>query len=167
MPRRTINKAGFDLIRNFEGLRLKAYPDPGTGGDPWTVGYGHTGKDVTPGLVITNDRADELLAADLAKFEQGVADLFVQLLQLQTERGLADAQPFGGAGQVSFAGDGDEGAEKLVVHADSYTGTPKAWRSVSRSNATQAFPRPRGRAAALAAASRRWSYKQNQYQALR
>lgn len=70
-----INKAGFDLIRRYEGLRLKAYPDPGTGGAPWTIGYGHTGPDVKPGLVITNERADELLMADLAKFELGVASL--------------------------------------------------------------------------------------------
>lgn len=75
MPQRTINKAGFDLIRRWEGLRLKAYPDPGTGGDPWTIGYGHTGKDVRPGLVITNERANELLAADLLRFERGVAAL--------------------------------------------------------------------------------------------
>ena len=72
---RTINKAGLDLIRNFEGLRLKAYPDPGTGGDPWTIGYGHTGPDVKPGQVITNERADELLVNDLAKFERIVSDL--------------------------------------------------------------------------------------------
>lgn len=73
MPRR-INKEGFALIRNFEGLRLKAYPDPGTGGDPWTIGYGHTGPDVKKGLVITVERADDLLMADLSRFERCVAD---------------------------------------------------------------------------------------------
>ena len=31
-----------DLIKSFEGLSLKAYPDPGTGGSPWTIGYGTT-----------------------------------------------------------------------------------------------------------------------------
>lgn len=69
---RKINEAGRDLIRSFESLRLEAYPDPGTGGDPWTIGYGHTGSDVHPGLVITKDRAEEILERDLAKFEQGV-----------------------------------------------------------------------------------------------
>lgn len=71
---RHINAAGFQLIKDFEGLRLKAYPDPGTGGAPWTVGFGHTGPDVKPGLVITMDRANELLAADLAKFEDFVTN---------------------------------------------------------------------------------------------
>ena len=68
MPKR-INKAGFDLIRDFEGLRLKAYLCPAK---VWTVGYGHTGPDVKPGMVITNERANELLTADLAKFELAV-----------------------------------------------------------------------------------------------
>ena len=36
---RQVNKAGLDLIKSFEGLRLNSYPDPATGGDPWTVGH--------------------------------------------------------------------------------------------------------------------------------
>jgi len=70
---RKINKAGLDLVRNFEGLRLKAYPDPGTGGDPWTIGYGHTGPDVHPGLVWTQDQSTDALIADLATAEAFVA----------------------------------------------------------------------------------------------
>lgn len=75
MTERTISKEGLDLIKSFEGLSLKAYPDPGTGGAPWTIGYGHTGPDVSPGLVITEAKADELLRKDVARFEQGVRDL--------------------------------------------------------------------------------------------
>jgi lysozyme len=55
----------YDLIRYFEGLRLKVYPDPGTGAEPWTVGYGHTGPDVkkdsppiTPAIAETLMRED-------------------------------------------------------------------------------------------------------------
>ena len=36
------SKNGLHLTENFEGLRLIAYPDPATNGDPWTIGYGHT-----------------------------------------------------------------------------------------------------------------------------
>jgi lysozyme len=61
------------LVCKFEGLKLTAYPDPGSGGDPWTVGYGHTGPDVHPGLVITKARAVALLRADLAVAEAFVA----------------------------------------------------------------------------------------------
>ncbi|HID1023608.1 TPA: glycoside hydrolase family protein, partial [Klebsiella michiganensis] len=39
-----ISNNGIALIKRFEGCRLTAYPDPGTGGAPWTIGYGWTGK---------------------------------------------------------------------------------------------------------------------------
>ena len=68
---------GIDLICSFEGFRAKAYPDPATGGEPWTVGYGHTslagGLQVKKGLVITEQQGRELLAMDLFKFEAAVA----------------------------------------------------------------------------------------------
>ena len=38
-----ISPIGLDLIKRFEGLKLAAYPDPGTGAEPYTIGYGHTG----------------------------------------------------------------------------------------------------------------------------
>lgn len=51
-----IGPDGIALIKRFEGrarLRrdgmVEAYPDPGTGGDPWTIGWGATG----PGTVWT------------------------------------------------------------------------------------------------------------------
>jgi lysozyme len=51
-----------DELKRDEGLRLTAYRD--TLG-VLTVGYGHTGHDVTEGLTITEDRAEELLRADI------------------------------------------------------------------------------------------------------
>ena len=60
------------MIERDEGDRLTSYPDPATGGDPWTIGYGHTGPDVTPGLTITEEQAQVLLAGDLHRFEEGV-----------------------------------------------------------------------------------------------
>jgi len=53
------------LVQQFEGCRLVAYPDPGTGGDPWTIGWGHTGSEVKQGLIWTQQQADTALAADL------------------------------------------------------------------------------------------------------
>lgn len=35
---------------------LHAYPDPLTGGAPWTIGLGHTGADVGPKTVWTEDQ---------------------------------------------------------------------------------------------------------------
>lgn len=54
-----------DLIRKWEGLRLKAYPDPGTGGKPWTIGYGHT-RNVNKGDTCTEAQAIAWLAEDMA-----------------------------------------------------------------------------------------------------
>ena len=76
--------AGVELIKDFEGLELKAYPDPGTGGDPWTIGYGHTGPEVQPGLVINIEQAGALLKEDLVKFEEAVNRLItVELNQYE------------------------------------------------------------------------------------
>lgn len=64
-----INNKGLQLIKNFEGLRLKAYKCPA---GILTIGYGHTGSDVKTGMVITPEKAEELLKKDLAKFEKAV-----------------------------------------------------------------------------------------------
>lgn len=67
-----LSDTGVALIKEFEGLLLEAYPDPATGGDPWTIGVGHTGPDVYPGLVIDEAWADHLLRQDVEKFERCV-----------------------------------------------------------------------------------------------
>ena len=67
----TINRAGLDLIKSFESLRLRAYRDPV---GIWTVGYGHTGPDVYPGLEISKAEAEQLLADDLRESEDGVGE---------------------------------------------------------------------------------------------
>lgn len=64
-----INPAGLALIKEFEGLRLRAYRD--AVGIP-TIGYGSTGAHVHMGLTITEQEAEDLLKRDLARFEQGV-----------------------------------------------------------------------------------------------
>lgn len=80
-----ISEQGLDLIKDYEGCVLTAYPDPATGGDPWTVGFGHTGPDVHPGLKITDLEADRLLEDDCLKFERGVTELVKAPRLLQHE----------------------------------------------------------------------------------
>ncbi|MGE8289880.1 MAG: lysozyme, partial [Stenotrophomonas sp.] len=46
------------LVRKWEGCRLKAYPDPASGGDPWTIGFGATGPGIRRGVVWTQQQAD-------------------------------------------------------------------------------------------------------------
>lgn len=73
---------GVDLIKRFEGLELKAYPDPGSGGEPYTIGYGHTGG-VTPGMKIDQAQADAYLRGDLRRFERAVSALAPKTTQNQ------------------------------------------------------------------------------------
>lgn len=67
---------GLALIKQFEGLRLKAYPDPATGGEPWTIGYGTTsaagvGK-IKRGMSITEPQAESMLIRSLGAYELAV-----------------------------------------------------------------------------------------------
>lgn len=62
-----ISAEGLALIKRSEGLRLKAYPDPASGGDPWTIGYGTT-EGVYPGLVIDEADAERRLMKAVAEF---------------------------------------------------------------------------------------------------
>jgi lysozyme len=59
-----------ELIKHFEGCKLKAYLCPAK---VWTCGYGATGADVGRGTVWTQEDADDRLAKDLAKFERAAA----------------------------------------------------------------------------------------------
>lgn len=72
---RVVSKAGLSLIKEFEGLSLKAYPDPATGGDPWTIGYGATGPGISKGLIWSQAQADSRLADDVSRFADGVSAL--------------------------------------------------------------------------------------------
>lgn len=69
------NSALIALLQSFEGLRLKAYPDPISHGAPWTIGYGHTGPDVYEGQVISTDQAMLLLNQDIQKALAGASTL--------------------------------------------------------------------------------------------
>lgn len=60
------------LIKRWEGCRLEAYPDPATGGDPWTIGWGSTGPGIKKGVRWSQAQADDRLAIDVDRFMKGV-----------------------------------------------------------------------------------------------
>lgn len=73
------------LIKRFQGcarLRrdglVEAYPDPASGGEPWTIGSGATGPGlepdtrIGPGTVWTQEQCDAHLAADLERYADEV-----------------------------------------------------------------------------------------------
>jgi len=74
------------LVEEFEGYAarqpdgsVRAYPDPATGGKPWTIGIGSTtdeqGKPIAPGTIWSRDRALARFKAHLAEFGEGVDKL--------------------------------------------------------------------------------------------
>ena len=66
-----VPQMGIKLVKEFEGCRLNAYPDPLTGNLPITIGWGCTRKkDGSPfkmGDTITQAEADELLIDECKK----------------------------------------------------------------------------------------------------
>lgn len=60
-----LNQSGINLIKSFEKCKLEAYPDPITGGIPWTIGWGATGKNIKQGTVWTQAQADNDLVKRL------------------------------------------------------------------------------------------------------
>lgn len=84
-----VSPVGVALIKRFEGCarrradgRYAAYPDPGTGGAPWTIGWGATGPDhfartpgarIGPGTVWTGAQCDARLEDDLKRYAAEVA----------------------------------------------------------------------------------------------
>lgn len=69
---------GIAVTKYFESFEARAYPDPATGGKPYTIGFGTTvypsGAPVRLGDVCTKEQAEKYLQNDLAKFEKIVSD---------------------------------------------------------------------------------------------
>jgi lysozyme len=66
-----------EMVKQFEGCRLAAYQDPV---GVWTIGWGHTGPDVHPGMRWIQRDADNALIADLARASDAVVRLKRRLL---------------------------------------------------------------------------------------
>lgn len=98
-------------LRRDEGLVLNAYPDPlsplakacarmgfkgdqyrrvtnwqGLSGNPWTIGFGHTGPDVSPGAVWTLEKCNEVLRHDAEKHCGQVSAAFPWVARLDPVR---------------------------------------------------------------------------------
>lgn len=76
------------LCKPFEGYAKRlpngdcaAYPDPGTGAEPWTIGWGSTGPEVKQDTVWTQEQAEASLDSHLLHFCVGVVKMSPTLLQ--------------------------------------------------------------------------------------
>lgn len=75
----TTSGDGLNLIKRYEGCRLKAYKCPA---GVWTIGYGHT-RGVKDGMTITQAIADQLLIEDVKPCEKAINALGINLRQGQ------------------------------------------------------------------------------------
>lgn len=68
------SERGLQFIKEHEGCVLAAYPDPATGGDPWTIGVGRA-HGVKPGDTCTEEQAMQWLAEDVREAEKAIERL--------------------------------------------------------------------------------------------
>lgn len=76
-----ISEKGLAFIVSWESFKSDAYPDPATGGDPWTIGYGTTrypdGSKVKPADVCTKEQAMNWKMSHIKKDAKVLAELNV------------------------------------------------------------------------------------------
>jgi GH24 family phage-related lysozyme (muramidase) len=77
---RAVSPRGRELITRWEGCArrradgmVEAYPDPGSGGHPWTIGWGATGAGIARGTVWSQAECDARLDSDLSRTAGEVA----------------------------------------------------------------------------------------------
>lgn len=124
------------LIKEFEGCRLTAYPDPETGGKPWTIGRGSNvyddGAPVKRGDRISQELADALLAGRLERDYQLLGQRIPCWRELGTNQQAAllsftynsDPACFGGKGfttitKVIQAGELEKVPAALMLYVNS------------------------------------------------
>jgi lysozyme len=116
-----MNDAGYALLRTHEGCILHAYDDandqPVNPGmhvyGTLTIGYGHTGSDVFPGLTWTQQQADQALVNDVSATVAEITRLITAALndnQFSAFACLAfniGAHAFAGSSALQLANKGD------------------------------------------------------------
>lgn len=81
------------LIKPFEGYARRladgscaAYPDPGTHGSPWTIGWGTTGRGVGPDTVWSVEQAQQALDEEMTFAASKAVQLSPRLMHTEDRR---------------------------------------------------------------------------------
>ena len=144
----TISEHGLSLIKKFEGFKATAYLCPA--GIP-TIGYGHTGSDVTKSDVgvktISEEEASDLLREDVKKAENAVnRKVLVPISQNQYDALISFTYNLGEGNLASstllrLLNQGDyEGAQKEVDNWNKAGGTPLLGLTTRREAEAALFP---------------------------
>lgn len=86
---RFVSARGVQFIASFEGFRAEAYK-PVAAEKYWTIGYGHTGPEVRPGMKWTREHALKVLSEDIDRLTARVRTFDAVRLQ-QHYDGLGSA----------------------------------------------------------------------------
>ena len=116
-----VSESGKKLIKDFEGLRLKAYKDSA---GVMTIGYGHTGK-LLPNA-ITKAKAEEYFDSDVISAEKKVNKYHYNYTQNQFDALVSFAFNIGNIDQLTANGTRtlDEILEKIPLYV--YAGGVKS-----------------------------------------
>ena len=81
------------LIKPFEGYARRlpdgsccAYPDPATGGDPWTIGYGSTGHHISQYTVWSKEQAEDALQEHVRYFATALVKMSPKIVSASPRR---------------------------------------------------------------------------------
>lgn len=58
-----------ELIKKYEGFSSQAYKCPA---GVWTVGWGHTGRDINKDTILTREEAELMLQKDVANLQEQI-----------------------------------------------------------------------------------------------
>lgn len=86
---RSISEEGVGMIRSFEGFRSTAYKAV-VSEKYYTIGYGHYGADVYPGMTVTREQAEQMLRSDIQKYE-GYVNNFLNSHSISVNQSQYDA----------------------------------------------------------------------------
>ena len=129
-----ITTQGLAIIKDHEQLRLKAYSDAGYGWARATIGWGHTGPDVSKGMEITKAKALALLKKDVEWVEKAVNEMVtVSLTQAQFDA-LCSFVFNVGAGGPNTSGGFYNSTLRRKLNAGDYAGAANEFPKWRKSN---------------------------------
>lgn len=116
-----ISEKGITLIKQFEGLKLNSYRLEGE--TNYTIGYGHSSKDIKAGQTITKEQAEELLIKDLQKITNYVLEYCEYLDLTQNELDALVSFTYNGGGGMlqQLTKNQTRTKEEIVNHITAYT----------------------------------------------
>ena len=116
-----ISQRGIDFIKQYEGCLTTATRL--TGEKYLTIGYGHYGSDVKEGQTITEEKANELLKADLKGYTELVLEhcSYLDLNQAQVDSLTSFTYNCGFGNLKKLTANGTRTEQEIAEHITAYT----------------------------------------------